>query len=80
MKAVIHAGTHLGIVGCYGEKILEFKSFSELIKIIRKELSIPRYSPCLAYHLRGDMIFYFPDKKGKTIIEFRIFQFIEKKD
>ena len=72
VKITIHGGTHLGIVGCYGEKVFELDSVHGLEQAIREDRNLPLATKSLYIAKNGHPVHTLTDKEGKTIFEYRL--------
>jgi hypothetical protein len=72
VKMTIHGGTHLGIVGLYGEKVFELDSPHDLEQAIREDRNLPLANKSCYTSSDGHPIHTLTDEEGKTIFEYRI--------
>ncbi len=87
MKILIHGGTHLGIVGFYGEKTFEVKSPNDLRQAIIDDPSLAKYNlaeadeggylstnghPIHTFEEKADKAMFEPDRGKTTVFEYRI--------
>ena len=73
MKFKVHGGTHLGIVGCYGERIFDVEMIEEIEEIIRKEEGLQKalYTTYISNNFEVVHCLVDP-KNGATLFEYTI--------
>lgn len=69
----IQGGTHLGIVGCYGEKTFKAKNIKELIEKVRTDRNLGDREVVPLKGKRGT-IYQFMDADESTAFEFKVME------
>lgn len=67
----VEGGTHLGIVGCYGEKTFDVDSLEDLEQEIRKDRDLSHAGKS-TYEQHGETIHILTGRGGLTLFEYRV--------
>ena len=70
----VEGGTHLGVIGCYGEQSFEVNNLEEVHDKIKNDESLKHHNLHKYKKIIIDDTYTFVDSNNKTIFEYRILE------